>query len=121
MCVCVCARGVLPDLFEALPLTASVRLSQGWASLGILAPLSRSPCLPGLMVGASLAGAQGDGRDDLSRTVGKVQGLGSRLTLTSLSFRLQTMPRDRLGRPGQWSAAGITIPVCRPLFLPGGA
>ena len=70
VCVCVCVRGVSPDLFEALPLTASVRLSQGWASLGILAPLSQSPCLPGLMVGASLAGAQGDGRDDLSRAVG---------------------------------------------------
>lgn len=72
-------------------------------------------------MGASLAGAQGDGRDDLSHAVGKVQGLCSRLTPTSLSFRLQTMPRDGLGSPGQWSAAGIAIPVCRPLFLPGGA
>ena len=72
-------------------------------------------------MGASLAGAQGDGRDDLSYAVGKVQGLCSRLTPTSLSFRLQTMPRDGLGRPGQWSAAGIAIPVCRPLFLLGGA
>ena len=72
-------------------------------------------------MGASLAGARGDGRDDLSHAVGKVQGLCSRLTPTSLSFRLQTMPRDGLGRPGQWSAAGIAIPVCRPLFLLGGA
>ena len=40
VCVCVWGWGVSPDLLEALPLTASVRLSQGWASLGILAPLS---------------------------------------------------------------------------------